>query len=188
MAANTKDKWLKQEDVHAACESIKARGERVSTNSVYDELGERGSYKTIQKFIVIWGAENSEQLEEIKNLPVSAEIPESIEGIGKKLLKTYWNEAKAKADAELDIQREALKQAEANANNKVDEITLFSGKQTETITVLREQLAEQQTQLTNEKNKTDKLNELISQEHDKLNTIEKERDLSIQEVKNIKDK
>ena len=42
--------------------------------------------------------------------------------------------------------------------------------------------------MTNEKNTTNKLNELISQEHDKLNAIEKERDLSIQEVKNIKDK
>jgi len=187
MAANTKDRWLTEVEVNSACEAIIARGERVTTNAVYDELGQRGSFKTIQKHIKTWEAENSDQLDEIKNLPITAEIPESIEETGKKLLKTFWNEAKTKADAELDVQREALQQAEIITNHKVDEITVFSDKQTETITILREQLAELQTQLTKEQNNTSKLNELMAKEHDKLSAVEKERDLSKQAVENTQE-
>lgn len=185
MAANTKENWLREDAVHIACDKIRARGERVTTNSVYDELGQRGGFQTIQKYLKTWEAKNSAELGEIKNLPISAEVPESIKDFGNNVIKTFWNEAKGRAEADLDSQREAFRQAEAAMNAKIEDVATFSEQQSETIEVLRKQIAEIQTLLDKEQNSNSQLNELMTVKKDELKELEKERDIAHLEIKNL---
>ena len=185
MAANTKENWLKEEEVHSACDTIRARGERVSTTSIYEELGQRGGFQTIQKFLKTWEDNHSADLGEIKNLPVSAEVPEAIKDLGNNIIKTFWTEAKNRAQADLDSQREAFRQAEAAMNLKVDDVAAFSEQQSLTIDVIRQQIADIQNLFNNEKIVNSELNELIILKKDELTEAEKARDIANSEIKHL---
>lgn len=137
-----KENRLKQEEVDEACIAIMQRGERISTNTVHKEVGERGSFSTIQKMVKDWQARNPEQLEQIENLPLKIDIPESLKNAGDNALKAFWHQARELAHNELEVQRESLRKAEDDINLKIEELQEFSDNQANTIEVLREQLAE----------------------------------------------
>jgi chromosome segregation ATPase len=178
-----KENRLKQDEVDNACVAIIERGERISTNTVHKEVGERGSFSTIQKMIKDWQARHPEQTATIEKQPEKVEIPESLKTAGNAALKAFWTQAVGLAHSELETQREALKRAENEVNLKMEELQEFSDNQDNTIEVLREQLAqitaknhELESALTTEQTKTTELT-------DKLNHARHELELSQIELK-----
>lgn len=89
---------------------------------------------TIQKMVKDWQARNPVESERVENLPLKADMPDS--------LKTVWHQVRELAHSELEVQRESLRKAEDDINLKIAELQEFSDNQTNTIEVLREQLAE----------------------------------------------
>lgn len=146
-----KENRLKQEEVDAACIAVMQRGERVSTNTIHKEVGERGSFSTIQKMVKDWQARNPAESERVENLPLKVDIPDTLKTAGDNALKAFWNAARELAHSELEIQRESLKKAEDDINLKIMELQEFSDNQANTIEVLREQLGQSTAELTTHK-------------------------------------
>jgi len=111
---------LTEEEVHEACAEIAAQGERPTVLNVYDRLG-RGSLTTITKYFNTWKASDEAQAFRLEDLPAVVKLPEELSNEGEGLMKRIWNVAKGLADAELEIQREALRQAEHASMKKVEE-------------------------------------------------------------------
>ena len=153
-----KENRLKQDDVDTACLAVMQRGERVSTTTIHKEVGERGSFSTIQKMVKDWQARNPVESERVENLPLKADMPDSLKAVSDNALKAVWHQARELAHSELEVQRESLRKAEEDINLKIAELQEFSDNQTNTIEVLREQLA----QVTA---KSSELNQLLTNEH-----------------------
>lgn len=109
---------LTEEEVHAACVELAAQGERPRAISLHEKLG-RGSLSTITKYLNSWNASDEAQALKADALPTVVRLPDELSKDGEDLLKRMWNTAKGIADAELEIQREALKQAEQANQLKV---------------------------------------------------------------------
>jgi chromosome segregation ATPase len=137
-----KENRLRQDDVDSACIAVIQRGERVSTTTIHKEVGERGSFSTIQKMVKDWQARNPVESERVENLPLKADMPDSLKASSENALKAVWHQARELAHSELEVQRESLRKAEDDINLKIAELQEFSDNQTNTIEVLREQLAE----------------------------------------------
>lgn len=137
-----KENRLKQDDVDSACLAVMQRGERVSTTTIHKEVGERGSFSTIQKMVKDWQARNPVESERVENLPLKVDMPDSLKAVSDNALKAVWHQARELAHNELEVQRESLRKAEDDINLKITELQEFSDNQTNTIEVLREQLSE----------------------------------------------
>jgi len=142
---------LTEEEVHAACAELAAQGERPRPTLLYDKLG-RGSMTTISKYLNSWHATDEAQAIKADTLPTLVKLPEGLSKEGEDLLKKMWNIAKGIADAELEVQREALKQAEQANQLKVEEAFAFSEAQSMKIDRLEENLAELNSELEEEQN------------------------------------
>jgi chromosome segregation ATPase len=153
-----KENRLKQDDVDSACLAVMQRGERVSTTTIHKEVGERGSFSTIQKMVKDWQSRNPVESERVENLPLKADMPESLKVVSDNALKAVWYQARELAHNELEVQRESLRKAEEDINLKIAELQEFSDNQTNTIEVLREQLAEVTA-------KSSELDQLLTTEH-----------------------
>jgi chromosome segregation ATPase len=116
---------LTEEEVHAVCAEIAAQGERPRSVAIYEKLS-RGSLTTITKYLNTWNASDEAQAFKVEALPIAVKLPEELSKDGEDLLKRMWNTAKGIADAELEIQREALRQAEQANQKKVEEAFAFS--------------------------------------------------------------
>jgi len=141
---------LTENEVHAACVEIAAQGERPSSLALLRRLG-RGSLTTITKHLNSWNSTNQAQSVDASALPVTVQLPEELAKAGEDGLKKLWSMAKNEADKELEIQREALRQAELQNQVKVEEAFQFSEAQTLTIEGLEEKLAVIKTELSQEK-------------------------------------
>jgi chromosome segregation ATPase len=119
---------LTEEEVHDACADIVAQGERPTALALLDKLG-RGSLTTITKYLNTWHATSEAQALKTEALPAIVKVPAELSKEGEDLLKKMWNTAKGIADEELEIQREALKQAEQANQAKVEEAFKFSEAQ-----------------------------------------------------------
>ena len=119
---------LTEEEVHEACAEIVAQGERPTALTLYDKLG-RGSMTTITKYLTSWKSSDEAQAIQADALPAVVKLPAELSKEGEELLKKMWNVAKGLTDAELEIQREALKQAEQANQKKVEEAFAFSEAQ-----------------------------------------------------------
>ncbi len=119
---------LTEEEVHEACAEIAAQGERPTVLNVYDRLG-RGSLTTITKYFNSWKASDEAQAFGADDLPAVVKLPDELSGEGEDLMKRVWNVAKGLADSELEVQREALRQAEQASLKKVEEAFAFSEAQ-----------------------------------------------------------
>jgi len=119
---------LTEEEVHTACSEISAQGERPTSLTLLDKIG-RGSLTTITKHLNTWHISDEAKSLNIDSLPVIAQLPEELSKDGEDLVKKVWNVAKGIADKELDVQREALKQAESINQLKVEEAFKFSEAQ-----------------------------------------------------------
>lgn len=98
-----KENRLKQEEVDAACIAVMQRGERVSTTTIHKEVGERGSFSTIQKMVKDWQARNPVESERVENLPLKVDMPESLKTVSDNALKAVWHQARELAHNELEV-------------------------------------------------------------------------------------
>ena len=130
---------LTEEEVHEACAEIVAQGERPTSLSLLDKLG-RGSLTTITKYLNSWYASDEAQTLSVDSLPAVIQLPEELTKDGEDLLKKIWNIAKGIADKELEVQREALRQAEKDSQARVEEAFAFSEAQSMKIERLEEDL------------------------------------------------
>ena len=119
---------LTEEEIHTACTEIAAQGERPTALTLLNRLG-RGSLTTITKHLNTWNASDDAKVLGVSALPVVVELPTELTKDGENLIKKLWTVAKGLADEELEIQREALKQAELNNQAKVEEAFKFSEAQ-----------------------------------------------------------
>jgi chromosome segregation ATPase len=119
---------LTEEEVHEACAEIAAQGERPRAVTLLDRLG-RGSLTTITKYLNSWNASDDAKVLGVETLPTVIQLPSELAKDGEGLVKKIWAVAKGLADDELDIQREALKQAEIANQAKVEEAFQFSEAQ-----------------------------------------------------------
>jgi len=142
---------LTEEEVHAACAELAAQGERPTALILLDRLG-RGSLTTITKYLNSWNVSDEAKVLGAESLPTVVELPLELTRDSEGLIKKIWAVAKGLADAELEIQREALKQAEQANQLKVEEAFAFSEAQSMKIDRLEETLAELNAELEEEQN------------------------------------
>lgn len=168
---------LTEEEVHTACAEIAAQGERPTALILLDKLG-RGSLTTITKYLNSWNASDEAKVFGVESLPAIVELPPELTKDGESLIKKIWAVAKGIADEELNIQREALKQAEITTQAKVEEAFRFSEAQAlknerleDTLTALKAQLEEEHqgyVQAVTQLNDAEKSNVGLSKDNDRL--------------------
>lgn len=140
---------LTEEEVHLACSEIAAQGERPTSLNLLDKLG-RGSLTTITKYLNSWNTSDNALAIDAESLPAVIKLPDELSREGEDLLKKMWNIAKNMTDSELDIQREALKQAEIENQAKVEEAFKFSEAQALKIERMEEEFNAIKNQLDTE--------------------------------------
>jgi chromosome segregation ATPase len=168
---------LTEEDVHIACTEIASQGERPTSLNLLDKLG-RGSLTTITKYLNSWNVSDDAQAIEAESLPSVVQLPSELSKEGEDLLKKMWNVAKNITDNELEIQREALKQAEIANQAKVEEAFKFSEAQAMKIERLEEDFISMKNQLVekhreyrqaaDDLNDAEKTNVGLSKDNDQL--------------------
>ena len=142
---------LTESEVHAACASIAAQGERPTALTLRSNLG-RGSLTTVTKYLNSWNASDEAKVLGAETLPAIVKLPPELTKDGEDLIKKIWNMAKGIADEELNIQRDALKQAELATYSKVEEAFKFSEVQATEIERLEDSLSELKDELAEEQN------------------------------------
>jgi DNA repair exonuclease SbcCD ATPase subunit len=130
---------LSESEVHNACVEIAAQGERPTALTLLDKLG-RGSLTTITKYLNSWNTSDEAKELGAESLPAVVELPADLAKESESLIKKIWGTAKSIADEELAIQREALRQAEAANQIKVDEAFKFSEAQAMKIDRLEDEI------------------------------------------------
>ncbi len=130
----SKAKRLTEEEVHAAAEELQLNGGKVGSIEVYRFLG-RGSLTTITNFLRTWHQE-----EKATALPALIALPEALKKSAEQLIVKVWSESQALAEQELKSQQEALRQAEAIANEKIAEAKAFSEELAAQIETLEAQI------------------------------------------------
>lgn len=168
---------LTEADVHAACVSIAEQGERPTALTLLDKLG-RGSLTTITKYLNSWNASDEAKVLGAETLPAIVKLPPELTKDGEELIKKIWAIAKGIADEELEIQRDALKQAELATHSKVEEAFKFSEAQAMKIERLEDTLSDLQAELAKEQdnhaqaisqlNEAEKANVGLSKDKDRL--------------------
>lgn len=134
----SKAKRLTEEEVHEAAEELKESGIRPSSIEVYKFLG-RGSLTTITNFLKTW---NNPDEKATTTLPALIMLPDALKKSAEQLILKVWAESQDLAEHEINSQREALKQAEALANEKIAEAEAFSEEQSKQIEALEAQIDE----------------------------------------------
>jgi len=157
---------LTEEEVHIACAEIASQGERPTSLNLLDKLG-RGSLTTITKYLNSWNKTDDAQAIDAESLPTVVQLPSELSKEGEDLLKKMWNVAKTLTDKDLEVQREALKQAEIANQKKVEEAFKFSEAQSMKIERLEENFSSM-------KNKLDAEFTAHKKTESKLNGAEKE--------------
>lgn len=142
---------LTEAEVHAACASIAAQGERPTALTLRSNLG-RGSLTTVTKYLNSWNASDEAKSLGAETLPAIVNLPPELTKDGEDLIKKIWSIAKGLADEELEIQRDALKQAELATYSKVEEAFKFSEVQATEIERLEDALADLKAELDEERN------------------------------------
>jgi hypothetical protein len=136
---------LKEEEVHAAAEELQENGVKVSSIEVYKFLG-RGSLTTITNFLKTWKQENMETT----TLPALMALPEALKKSTEQLMMKLWTESQELAEHEINSQREALRQAEAAANERINEAQAFSEEQSKQIEALEAKIEELKKEKSND--------------------------------------
>ena len=138
---------LTEAEVHTACAELAAQGERPTALTLLGKLG-RGSLSTISKHLNSWRSSADAQALNANTLPITVVLPQELEKIGDELLKKLWSLAKTLTDAELENQREALRQTELANQTKVEEAFAFSEAQTLKLERIEDESARLQVQLS----------------------------------------
>lgn len=93
------------EVVEEACFALLRKGEGPSFNTVYAELGNRGSSEVVQRYIDQWRRTTGENFFRKRTLP---SLPEEFVAAGDRLLGELWRLSLAHAEHMLQGRREAL--------------------------------------------------------------------------------
>lgn len=125
---------LTEKEVHEAAEELKEAGTKISSIEIYKFLG-RGSLTTITNFLKTWNQEATPST----TLPTLISLPEALVKSTEQLIIKVWAESQAIAEKEINSQREALRQAEAVAAEKIAEAEAFSEVQAKEIETLKAQ-------------------------------------------------
>jgi len=150
---------LTEQDVHNAIAEMIAAGDKPSALNLLKMLG-RGSLTTISKFMTSYFSALDAGTGEV-NPPALMEVPREIGLSSELLVKKLWADARALANQEIESQRAALVQAEAEAALKVTEAMEFSELQARRIEELENLVDELRTMLNDEKHEMGKLQETI---------------------------
>lgn len=126
---------LTEKEVHDAADELKECGTKISSIEVYKYLG-RGSLTTITNFLKTWSQEETPTA----TLPALISLPDALIKSTEQLIIKVWGESQALAEKEINSQREALRQAEAIAAEKIAEAEAFSEVQAKEIEVLEAQI------------------------------------------------
>jgi chromosome segregation ATPase len=137
---------------------------------------------TITKYLSSWNVSDQAKVLCAESLPTIADIPIELAKDSDILIKKIWAIAKDMAEGELDAQREALKQAELDTHDKVEDAFKFSEAQALKIERLEDTLASMEAQLeenhtnymltTTQVNEAEKVNVGLSKDNEQLqNTI-----------------
>jgi hypothetical protein len=164
MASNTKENWLVQADVDAACVAITQRGERVEIPVVHREIGSRGNWNTIKKMVLDWQSRNVEQAVAAENLPLESDIPDSLREIGLNMMKAVYHQAKKLAQADVDAQRVELKKNAEFFTVQFNDVNVFSDNQAIEIEKLR-------GELESANNRIVELDGLTNQQSEQIKTV-----------------
>jgi chromosome segregation ATPase len=147
---------LTEAEVHTVCADIASQGERPTALTLLDKLG-RGSLTTITKYLNSWNTSDEAKVLGAESLPTVVKLPAELTKDGEELIKKIWAIAKSIADDELDIQKNALKQAELNNQAKVEEAFKFSEAQSMKIERLEDTITELKNDLDKEQNNSAQL-------------------------------
>ena len=124
---------LTENEVHNAIKEILEEGDKPTSLNILKVLG-RGSLTTITKFINTFNQDN--KTEEANTLPALTELPVELTKFSEQLIIKVWSESQTIANRDIEIQREALHQAELKAEARIKEAELFSEEQAKKIEIL----------------------------------------------------
>lgn len=149
---------LTETEVHAAIEAMKESGEKPTALGLLKTLG-RGSLTTITRYMNTFERLNAAEQE--SQGPALLHIPADLGNAGEQLMKRIWIEAVKLANQEIDVQKKALAEAEAQTTAKIAEAMEFSDMQTKRI----EELEESNEQLESKIESLREWNESIGKEN-----------------------
>jgi chromosome segregation ATPase len=130
----------------AAISEIVGRGEQPSTTLIHDQVGNIGSFATINKVFHPWRDNHEKNL---SDLPTEVLLPADLEESFIQLAKKVWTQATKISNNELEKQREALAQVEHEVKLELSSAIKIGEVSENARTELQEQL-DKQTALNNE--------------------------------------
>lgn len=130
---------LTEQDIHAACVEMVAMGEKPTSLGLLEHFG-RGGLGTITKYLRSWEKTDEAKSAQVETLPAVVPLPERLSKDGDDLLKKLWHVAKSISDAEIEGERELMKQAKLAAEEKITEAYEYSEIQSNNLEKLDDQL------------------------------------------------
>ena len=106
------------EAVEQACFTLLAKGESPSFNTVYAELGNRGSSEIVQRFIDQWRRATGENFLRKRTVPG---LPDDFVSIGDQFLGEVWRICLGHAELKLQGQRDALEEQREEVTRRLGE-------------------------------------------------------------------
>lgn len=99
---------VSREDVAAAIDCLLSNGDNPTNDAIRQTLGNTGSYSTINRLRQDIMAER-----DATSVTPVPELPESVSGVGGRLLRLVWEEACAQAAAAREVERRAFEEQKA---------------------------------------------------------------------------
>lgn len=127
-------KIISREDVFNAANDLQANGQRATILAVYQLIG-RGSFTTISNYLKQWERENTVE----SAVSADVDLPEVIASDGDLFVKRLWSIATNHADAQIQHERDALRQREAEVQEEMQQAVDMANESAERIEQLEEQ-------------------------------------------------
>ena len=131
---------LTESEVHAKCDEMLEMGEKPTSIQLLSRFG-RGGMGTISKYLKTWEAKDEIKLAVVDQLPAVISLPERLLKEGDDLLKKLWTVAKSMSDAEIESERERMRQADIARDNEINDANAYSEVQSDIIDSLNDELA-----------------------------------------------
>lgn len=106
------------EAVEQACFTLLTKGESPSFNTVYAELGNRGSSEIVQRFMDQWRRATGESFFRKRTLPG---LPDGFVSIGDHFLGEVWRLCLSHAEQTLQVERDALEREREQERRQLNE-------------------------------------------------------------------
>ncbi|MCW7549998.1 DNA-binding protein [Photorhabdus sp. APURE] len=129
-------KLIEYTDVAKAAQKLVDAGKRPTIIAIRALL-DKGSYTTISTYLKQWAEENP-----FEDEPVEVVLPESVVSDAELFLRKIYSVAKARADEQLEREREVLRQREAEFQEDMQQAVDMANEAVERVELLEEQLEE----------------------------------------------